>query len=110
MFKNLSWTRILYLATLLTLVALPVLADPLDDAGSKVGNFLTKAGGIATGLVPVAGGLAVAALAVKRQADKAMGAEEQMSRTGNQIVDVLKLTGIGMGASLLVAIAGSVLS
>jgi hypothetical protein len=110
MFKNLSWSRILYMAVMLTLVAVPVLADPLDDAGSKVGGFLTKAGGIATGLVPVAGGLAVAALAIKRAADKAMGAEEQMSRTSNQIVEVLKLTGIGMGASLLVAIAGSVLS
>lgn len=110
MFKKLNWTRVLNLALLLTLIALPVLADPLDDAGSKVGGFMTKAGGIATGLVPVAGGLAVTALAIKRQADKAMGAEEQMSRTSHQIVEVLKLTGIGMGASLLVAIAGSILS
>jgi hypothetical protein len=84
-------------------------ADPLDDAGAKVGAFLQKAGLISTGLIPTAAGLAIAALSIKRAAAKAMGEDEGMSRAHNQIPEVLKLTAIGTGASLLVAIAGSVL-
>jgi hypothetical protein len=84
-------------------------ADPLDDAGAKLGGFLQKAGVIMTGMIPTAAALAVGALAAKRSAAKAMGEEDTMGRTSNQIVEVLKLTAIGTGASLIVAIAGSVL-
>jgi hypothetical protein len=85
------------------------LADPLDDAGAKLGGFLQKAGTIMAGLIPTAAALAIGALAVKRSAAKAMGEEEGMHRSSNQIVEVLKLTAIGTGAALIVAIAGSVL-
>lgn len=84
-------------------------ADPLDDAGARVGAFLQKAGVIMTGLIPAAAGLAVGGLAIKRAVSKTMGEEEGMARAGNQIVEVLKLTAIGTGSALLVAIAGSVL-
>jgi len=106
-------TRLLLVALYATLFLLAMggiaLADPLDDAGAKIGDFLQKAGFILSGFIPAASGLAVGALAVKRSAAKAMGEEEGMSRAGNQIVEVLKLTAIGTGASLIVGIAGSVL-
>lgn len=97
--------------TALFLLALSgvALADPLDDAGAKVGNFLQRTGFIVSGFIPATAGLAVAALAVKRTAHKTMGEEEGMMRAGNQIVEVLKLAAVGTGASLLVGIAGSVL-
>lgn len=85
-------------------------ADPLDDAGAKIGAFLSKSGLIMTGLIPAGAGVAIAALAIKRAASKAMGEEDGMSRASNHITEVLKLTAVGTGASLLVAIAGSVLS
>jgi tRNA threonylcarbamoyladenosine modification (KEOPS) complex Cgi121 subunit len=106
-------TRLLMVALYTSLFQMAMaglaLADPLDDAGAKVGGFLQKAGIIMTGLIPAAAGLAVGALAVKRATAKAMGEEEHMTRAGNQIVEVLKLTAVGMGATLIVAIAGSVL-
>lgn len=107
-------TRLLMLAFYLTLFLLAMsgiaLADPLDDVGAKVGDFLQRAGVILTGMIPAAAGLAVGALAVKRSAAKAMGEEDGMARSGNQIAEVLKLAAIGTGGSLLVAVAGSVLS
>ena len=84
-------------------------ADPLDDAGAKLGSFLQRAGVIMTGLIPSVAALAVGGLAVKRQVSKTMGEEEGMARAGNQIVEVLKLTAVGTGSALIVAIAGSVL-
>lgn len=108
-----KWTRFLFLGgyacLFVFLLASVAFADPLDDAGAKIGTFLSKAGVIVSGLIPTAGGLAVAGLAIKRKMAKTMGEEEGMARTGNQIVEVLKLTAVGTGASLLVAIAGSVL-
>jgi len=107
-------TRLLHVALLATVFLLTLtgiaFADPLDDAGAKIGGFLQKSGLIMAGMIPAASGLAVGALAVKRSAAKAMGEEEGMHRAGNQIVEVLKLTAIGTGASLIVGIAGSVLS
>jgi hypothetical protein len=85
------------------------MADPLDDVSTKLAGFLTKAGTVATGLIIPTGGLAVTVLALKRKAAKAMGDDDAMARTGNQIADALKLTAIGTGASLLVAVAGSIL-
>jgi hypothetical protein len=108
-----KWTRFLVLGGVaclfVFLLAGVAMADPLDDAGAKVGAFLSKAGLIVSGLIPTAGGLAVAGLAVKRKMAKTMGEEEGMARTSNQIVEVLKLTAVGTGASILVSIAGSVL-
>gem|GEM_PF-3284480 len=107
------WRRFALTAWFTMLFLLPMagqaFADPLDDAGAKLATFLQRAGVIMAGLIPTAGGLAVAALAVKRAAAKAMGEEEGMARSGNHIAEVLKLTAIGMSASLLVAIAGSIL-
>lgn len=107
-------TRLLLLAGYLILFLLAMsgvaLADPLDDAGAKVGSFLQRAGVIMTGLIPAAAGLAVGALAVKRSFDKTLGNEDGMMRSGNQIAEVLKLAAIGTGGSLLVAVAGSILS
>jgi len=108
-----KWTRFLFVAgyacLLVFVLSSVALADPLDDAQSKLSSFLTKSGTIVTGLIPTAGGLAVAGLAIKRKMAKAMGEEETMGRVGNQIVEVLKLTAVGTGASLLVSIAGMVL-
>lgn len=107
------WTRVGVAALYVTLFLLAMsgiaLADPLDDAGAKLGAFLAKAGGIMTGLIPAAASVAVGALAAKRAASKAMGEEDGMSRASNQITEVLKLAAVGTGASLVVAIAGSVL-
>lgn len=102
--------RVAGLAALFLLAAAGLaFADPLDDAGAKVGSFLQKAGMILTGLIPAAAGLAVGGLAIKRAIAKTMGEEEGMARSTNQIVEVLKLTAVGTGSALLVAIAGSVL-
>lgn len=84
-------------------------ADALDDAAAKLGNFLQRTGMIVAGLIPAAGGVAVGGLALKRAAAKAMGEEEGMVRANNQITEVLKLTAIAGGSSILVAIAGSIL-
>lgn len=102
---------LLTLALTLALLLVPAVcfADPLDDAQAKLAAFLARAGAIATGLIPATGGLAVTGLAIKRQVAKVSGEEETMSRAGGQIQDVLKLTAIGTGASLLVSIAGSIL-
>lgn len=101
-----------FLCSILFLMALPGLgfADPLDDAGAKLGDFMSKAGMIMAGLIPATAGVAIGGLAIKRAASKAMGEEDGMMRAGNQIVEVLKLTAIGTGSSLIVAIAGSVLA
>lgn len=84
-------------------------ADPLDDAGAKIGDFLQKAGAIATGLIPAAGGLAISSLAIQRKLAKAAGHQDVVNRTSEQITEVLKLAAVGAGSSLLVAIAGGVL-
>lgn len=107
---NLGHLYVLILFGCLMLSADPALADPLDDVSTKLSTFLTKAGTIATGLIIPTGGLAVTVLALKRKAAKAMGDDDAMARTGNQIADALKMTAIGTGASLLVAVAGSILS
>lgn len=108
-----KWTRVLFVAGLTSLLVLMLssvaLADPLDDAQAKISTFLTKASTVVTALIPLVGGVAVTGLAVKRKMAKAMGEDDTMARTGNQIVEVLKLTAIGTGASLLVGIAGMVL-
>ncbi|MFZ5823451.1 MAG: hypothetical protein ACOY94_03790 [Bacillota bacterium] len=109
-----KWTRFIWLggyACLFVLLLSSVaFADPLDDAKTQLTEFLTKAATIVSGLIPTAGGLAVAGLAVKRKMAKTMGEEDGMARANNQIVEVLKLTAVGTGASLLVAIAGSALT
>jgi len=102
-------TMVIYPALFLLAMTGVALADPLDDAGAKVGGFLQKSGLIMSGFIPASAALAVGALAVKRSASKAMGEDEGMHRAGNQIVEVLKLAAIGTGASLIVGIAGSVL-
>jgi hypothetical protein len=108
--RSTRWTLTsLYTTLFLLMMTAVAFADPLDDAGAKLGGFLQKAGVIMTGMIPTAAALAVGALAAKRSAAKAMGEEDTMGRTSNQIVEVLKLTAIGTGASLIVAIAGSVL-
>jgi hypothetical protein len=84
-------------------------ADPLDDAGAKIGDFLQKCGAIAVGLIPAAGGLAISSLAIQRKLAKAAGHQDVVNRTSEQITEVLKLVAVGAGSSLLVAIAGSVL-
>ncbi len=107
-----KWTRILFVAgyacLLVFVMSSVAMADPLDDAQTKISTFLTKASTVVTALIPTMGGVAVAGLALKRKMAKAMGEDEAMSRTGNQIVEVLKLTAIGTGASILVGIAGMV--
>jgi hypothetical protein len=108
--RSTRWTLTsLYTTLFLLMMTAVAFADPLDDAGAKLGGFLQKAGVIMTGMIPTAAALAVGALAAKRSAAKAKGEEDTMGRTSNQIVEVLKLTAIGTGASLIVAIAGSVL-
>lgn len=99
-----------YVCLFLLLLGSVALADPLDDAQAKLGGFLQKSGLIMTALLPSGAGVAIAALALKRSAAKAMGEEEGMTRSSNQITEVLKLTAVGTGASLLVAVAGSILA
>lgn len=102
-----AYTLLLTIAILLTPAL--VIADPLDDLGAKLTSFMTRAGTIATALVLPAGGLTITALAVKRKMAKTMGDDDAMHRSGNQIVDAIKLTAIAGGAGLLTAIAGSIL-
>jgi len=102
------WTVVYVTVFLAGMVGL-ALADPLDDAGAKLGTFLQRAGLIMTGLIPAAGALAIGGLAVKRSVSKTLGEEEGMNRTSNHIVEVIKLTMVGTAASLIVGIAGSIL-
>ncbi|HYG58682.1 MAG TPA: hypothetical protein VD902_11550 [Symbiobacteriaceae bacterium] len=84
-------------------------ADALDDAGAKLGSFLTRAGLIATGLIPGAGGLAIMSLSIQRKVAKAAGQQDVVNKTSEGIMEVLKLTMVGAGASILVAVAGGIL-
>lgn len=106
--------RVIWLGGLVAIFSLALAgvaaADPLDDAAAKLGSFLQRAGLIVTGLIPAAGGVAVGGLALKRAAAKAMGEEEGMVRANSQITEVLKLTAIAAGSSLLVAVSGSILT
>lgn len=105
-YQALLWTLVL---TGVLLVPAIAFADPLDDLGAKLGAFLNKAGLIAAGLIVPGGGLAVTVLALRRQAAKSLGDEETMMRSNATITDVLKWTAVGAGASLLTAVAGSIL-
>jgi len=108
--KQQGWIRLtLMVAAYLALIGGVVQAAPIDEAGAKLSAFVQSAGAIMTGLIPAVGGLAVAGLAVKRALAKVMGEEESMVRANNQIVEVLKLTAIGTGSALVVAVAASVL-
>jgi hypothetical protein len=111
MFKSRNLARLYaaFLFACIIIVPTVAFADPLDELQTKMGAFLTKAGLIATGLVLPTGSLTVTVLALKRKAAKVMGDDEAMQRTGNQIVDAIKLTAIAGGASLLTAIAGGIM-
>lgn len=111
--KAKSYTKALSVAILATMFLIGLVsvgyADPLDDAQARLGGFLQRAGLIVTGLVPAAGILAVGVLSIRRNLAKAAGEDDAMARSSSQIMDVLKYVAIGSGASLLVAIAGSIL-
>lgn len=84
-------------------------ADPLDDAGAKLGEFIQKAGNLVLGLGTGAGTLALGGIGVRRMVAKAAGDEEVMNRSNNHIVEVLKYMAIVGGAGLLASIGGSIL-
>lgn len=84
-------------------------ADPLDDAGAKLGEFIQKAGNIVLGLGTGGGTLALGGIAVRRMIAKAAGDDEVMTRSNNHILEVLKYMAIVGGAGLLASIGGSVL-
>jgi len=108
--KQERWLRLsVVVGVVLALLAGVAKAAPIDEAGAKLSAFVQSAGAIMTGLIPAVGALAVAGLAVKRALAKVMGEEESMVRANNQIVEVLKLTAIGTGSALVVAVAASVL-
>lgn len=84
-------------------------ADPLDDAGAKLGAFIQKAGNIILGLGTGAGTLALGGIGIRRMVAKTTGDDEVMARSNNQIVEVLKYMAIVGGAGLLASIGGSIL-
>lgn len=107
-YRRLPWVLLL-VAVYLGATITTGYADPLDDAQARLGSFLQRAGFMVSGLVPLVGILAIGVLSIRRNMAKAAGEDDVMSRSMGQIYDVLKLVAIGAGASLLVAIAGSVL-
>jgi hypothetical protein len=84
-------------------------ADPLDDAGAKLGGFIQKAGNIVLGFGTGAGTLALGGIGIRRMVAKTAGDDEVMSRSNNHIMEVLKYMAIVGGAGLLASIGGSIL-
>lgn len=108
--RNLARLYAVLLFVCIVIVPTMAFADPLDDLQGKAAGFLTKAGLLATALVIPMGSLTVTVLALKRKAAKAMGDDEAMQRSGNQIVETIKLTAVASGAGLITAIAGGFLA
>jgi hypothetical protein len=96
-------------ACLVLLLAGICYADPLDDAGAKLGGFIQKAGNLILGLGTGAGTLALGGIGLRRMVAKAAGEDEMLAKSNGHILDVLKYMAIVGGAGLLASIGGSIL-
>lgn len=101
---------VLFAAFVVVMAAGVALADPLDDAGARLGSFIQKAGNIVLGLGTGAGTLALSGIGIRRMVAKAAGEDEVLGKTNGQILDVLKYMAIVGGAGLLASIGGSILA